>query len=386
MTVQSYPVTAKTWALYRAGAKNPEVSLVNTGGVALYVDKVPQTSTTQGFQLGPQAVMPWPADTPCYLVSPNSGAVVDVWPGSQNYWDPTAVANRINIAGVPAIDKLTVLGTPKQNLVIAGAPSQVSVLGLTDVSAYQSLKLVIYHTPTAVAAAQPVALYTVWVQWSSSTDVTGIPLHSEYLTYVDDNRGGFPVMVAELPVRGPAVTIQIVRSISGFPTTTFVNGDTLTTFAFGSYRPVDRLHTRGHTSYWGSGTGTVAKIAETPAFIDSGRLVGVQLAPLLAASGTNVDVLATQSGLHLVTFSVNGPLGSPAGIDLYLRHVRDQIDGTDRHFITGMRNWSPAYGKNSVTVQAELPLGPIQARLVNRSTVAALTATNISITCAAVDN
>lgn len=389
MTVQSYPVTAKSFGLYRLGAQQPEVSLVNTSATAtVYVDKIPQTTTTQGFPLGPLAVMPWPAGTPCYLTTPDAnGGTVDVWPGTQNYWDPTAVASRINIAGVPAIDKLAVLGTPLRGSVIAGAPSQVSVLALTDVSAYQSLKLVLYHTPVAAAAPQPVSHYTVWINWQSATDASGIQLHSEYLTYVDDNKSGNnPVMVAEIPVRAPAVSIQIVRSIAGFPTTTFLNGDTITAFAFGSYRQVDRLHTRGATGYWGAGTGTVARISETQAFVDAGRMVGVQLNPLLGAAGSNLDILPTQSGLHVVTFSVNGTLGGPAGIDLYLRGIRDQVEGTDRHFICGMRNWNPPQGQGTYSVQCELPLGPVQVRLVNRSANTGLLASNISVTATPVDN
>jgi len=112
MTNADYPITATSQVIFRQGQGQPATGLKNTGTSPIYLASIPQSAPSQGFALNANAVMTWDAGT--YLAAmcdPGASSTLQLLDAPVQFFDPSSVANAMNLTGVPAVDAPAVLFT-----------------------------------------------------------------------------------------------------------------------------------------------------------------------------------------------------------------------------------------------------------------------------------
>ena len=201
-------------------------------------------SAYSGFPLPPQSTKRWPAGDPLFAITdPGGTAILNVSDSSGEFVNPaavasqlltqgldTAIANAINVVGVPAIERLTeLLNTGALVFTDGVVPADTAVM---DCRAFPSL---------IVNLGQVVAGYTgyvdrlVTVRWLASTNPLAPSLSSQTF-FLSAAAGGGEIT---LPTRGPYVQITYGSIAVG----TDAN---FSTQVWGSYRTIPR--TRGYFS------------------------------------------------------------------------------------------------------------------------------------------
>lgn len=234
--VQTSGIGGRNLPVWAAGVPHPVATLVNTGTVTLYVDQSP-TAGTFGQPLSAGSTLLWDADRPLYawtasgagelLVADNTGLGFDAGAiaaqlNAQGL--PLAIAQQINLAGVPAID------VPTSLLSATGTASGTAYTSpLINASRYQSLFL--------SWSDQPVGGYggtdyrNITVTWYADSLQQILVDTANY--FVSSTGPALPAVTSNLSgtlrVRAPYFTVgfsQVARNC-----TTALN-------VLGSYRPI----------------------------------------------------------------------------------------------------------------------------------------------------
>jgi hypothetical protein len=218
MSSPIYQITgAVPETIFRRQQKQTSYNLYNIDTTNdIYLDDTPQMpGNPTGLPLHPGAQITWESGRECYAICATGlTAQLLTSPAAGGYFDPYTlatniltlapggltlaqqIANAINVVGVPAIDRMTVLYDDTR-VVVAGAG--VNYIPILDVSAYQSLFVYIADTPTAAYTGTAVRKWNA--QWM---DPAGAFL-LDVPRYSIANASG--QMQARLRTRGPGLLL-----------------------------------------------------------------------------------------------------------------------------------------------------------------------------------
>lgn len=228
------PVNTQGVAVYPGGYQSALMLLNNDVSTTAYVGESQVTCLPgQGFPLPARATLSWDAGRPLYLSCASGTVTVSVTPNQGSLYSPAdiasqilqqglagAIASAINVAGVPAIDKPTVL----LNLA-AGMTSGTSYTSPTiNCTGYQSLFL--DWTDTPVGSYVGTDFRELTFSWYGDAALT-IPVDAD--SYFVSSSAPNSGVSGSLRVRAPYLVVSV---------TSVARNASVNLGILGSYRPL----------------------------------------------------------------------------------------------------------------------------------------------------
>jgi len=221
VTTAQYPVNASPFQVFQAGQGQPRYGLTNTGSTILYLSSGTQTNSTDGWPLNPSATVPWPAATALSVVCATTGTLQTI-DADVGLFDPGAVAQQLNLIGVPAIDQPTVIASRTLTGPTAVASGTVPPqLGPIDVRRYQTVFISGQETALSGSSTR-----TMTLTWSSDASGAG---GSVLAVDSIDTACAQGMWQLQRPIRGAYLTITWTAATTPNPVSQFMN-------VFGSLR------------------------------------------------------------------------------------------------------------------------------------------------------
>jgi len=241
VSTRIFPVAGTTTQVFRRQQEQVAQNLYNTSALAtgptIYLDDSPQApGVLAGIPLPPGSMITWEAGRECYAIcATGTAGELRAQPNAGFYFNPYAIAQQINLVGVPIVDKPSIVATG--TYVSTGA---LVALGVWDVSTFQSLMLTV--ETVEVAGAAPIEYGYGFLLHQPSA--TALPTDLDAFQHLGDNgvaAGVYERMRLVVPSRGATVTLEHGWSAAG---------RTVNWTLYGSYRPLDRTkYVNGH-GYW----------------------------------------------------------------------------------------------------------------------------------------